>query len=88
VTGVRIVVAWLAGAERMPWRRFALWNALGGIAWAGSIGLLAYWIGSASSSVVAALGFVGGAGALAAATGYVVTRRRAHGHRREHGGSA
>jgi membrane protein DedA with SNARE-associated domain len=83
VTGVRVVVAWLAGAERMPWRRFALWNALGGVAWAGSIGLLAYWIGSASSSVVTALGFVGVAAVVAAAGGYLVTRRRRARYRSE-----
>jgi membrane protein DedA with SNARE-associated domain len=41
VTGLSVVVAWLAGVERMPWPRFALWNALGGIAWATSLGLLA-----------------------------------------------
>src|SRR4051812_10716930 len=32
--GLRVVASWLAGAERMPWRRFELWNALGGISWA------------------------------------------------------
>jgi membrane-associated protein len=83
VTGARVVVAWLAGAERMPWPRFALWNALGGITWAASIGLLAYWIGSTSSSILGALGFVGLAVALAAAVAYVVTRRRARRRRRE-----
>src|ERR1700724_2742160 len=31
--GLRIVTAWLAGADHMPWRRFLLWNALGGTAW-------------------------------------------------------
>lgn len=61
VAGIRIVVAWLAGAHRMPWPRFALWNALGGIAWASSVGLLAYVGGSASSSLVGGLGL----GALA-----------------------
>ena len=32
--GLRVVASWLAGANRMPWPRFLLWNALGGIAWA------------------------------------------------------
>ena len=76
VTGVRVVVAWLAGADRMPWPRFVLWNALGGVAWATSIGVLAYWIGSASSSIVGAFGLVGGAVVVVAAAGYFVTRRR------------
>jgi membrane-associated protein len=76
VTGVRVVIAWLAGAERMPWPQFFLWNALGGIAWAISIGLLAYYIGSATSNIVAAFGYVGGAVALIALGAYVVARRR------------
>ena len=76
VAGLRVVVAWLAGADRMPWRRFALWNALGGVAWATSVALLAYWIGSASSNVFGALALVGLAIALVATLGYVVRRRR------------
>jgi len=83
VTGLRVVVAWLAGAERMPWPRFALWNALGGIAWATSLGLLAYWIGSTSSGVVGTIGLIGAAVAVVAVAGYLVTRRFA----RPRGGS-
>ena len=75
VAGLRVVVAWLAGANRMPWPRFALWNALGAVAWASSIGALAYWIGSASSSVIGALGLVGLVVAVSGAVGYVVVRR-------------
>src|SRR5919198_859945 len=40
--GLRVVASWLAGADRMPWPRFLLWNALGGISWATTIGALAY----------------------------------------------
>jgi len=83
VTGLRVVVAWLAGAERMPWPRFALWNALGGIAWATSLGLLAYWIGSTSSGVFGTIGLIGAAVAVVAVAGYLVTRRFA----RPRGGS-
>lgn len=75
VTGLRVVVAWLAGADRMPWRRFALWNALGGIAWSSSLCLLVYWIGSTSSSILGTLGLVGLAAALLAAVGYVAMTR-------------
>src|SRR6202042_1843171 len=32
--GLRVWASWLAGATRMHWREFALWNALGGITWA------------------------------------------------------
>jgi membrane-associated protein len=32
VSGLRIASAWLAGMNRMRWRVFVVWNALGGIA--------------------------------------------------------
>lgn len=57
--GLRIVVAWLAGADRMPWRRFLLWNALGGTLWAATIGSLAYLLGRGGSGFLGAVGFVG-----------------------------
>ena len=34
VLGLRVWASWLAGATRMHWRSFVLWNALGGICWA------------------------------------------------------
>ena len=34
ITGLRVWAAWLAGAAHMPWPRFLLYNALGGVAWA------------------------------------------------------
>src|ERR687887_1236688 len=40
--GLRVVASWLAGANRMPWPRFLLWNALGGIPWAATVGPAAY----------------------------------------------
>jgi membrane-associated protein len=75
ITGLRVVVAWLAGADRMPWPRFALWNALGGIAWATSLSLLVYGVGSASPSVFGTLGLVGLVAAVVAVLGYILTRR-------------
>ena len=57
--GLRVVTSWLAGAERMPWRRFLLWNALGGIAWAATIGALAYLLGRSGAGSLGAIGFVG-----------------------------
>jgi undecaprenyl-diphosphatase len=57
--GMRVVTSWLAGADRMPWRRFLLWNALGGIAWATTIGSLAYVLGRSASGSLGAIGFVG-----------------------------
>jgi len=57
--GLRVAAAWLAGESRMPWRRFLFWNALGGIAWAATIGSLAYVLGRSASGSLALIGFVG-----------------------------
>ena len=71
--GLRVVTSWLAGADRMPWRRFLLWNALGGISWATTIGLLAYVLGRSASGSLGAIGFVGAGVAVLV---YVVVRVR------------
>jgi undecaprenyl-diphosphatase len=57
--GLRVVASWLAGANRMPWRRFLFWNALGGIAWASTVGAVAYVLGRSASGSLAAIGFAG-----------------------------
>jgi membrane protein DedA with SNARE-associated domain len=56
---LRTVAALLAGTNRMPWRRFLLFNAAGGIVWAAVFGLAAY---------VAGEGFARLQGSLAAVT--------------------
>jgi membrane protein DedA with SNARE-associated domain len=38
----RMAIAWLAGAERMAWRRFAGWNAAGSVALALTVGGISY----------------------------------------------
>jgi membrane-associated protein len=63
VTGLRITAAWMAGVTRMPWPTFLFWNALGGIAWATSIGLLAYFVGHSAETIIHVAG-LGGAGAV------------------------
>jgi len=57
--GLRVWASWLAGATRMDWRSFVLWNALGGITWATAIGLLAYYLGHSASNAVQAFGIYG-----------------------------
>jgi membrane protein DedA with SNARE-associated domain len=69
VTGVRVVVAWLAGADRMHWPRFLVWNALGAIAWAATVGLAAFLLGAAGEKVIAS---AGAAAAAAVALAVVV----------------
>lgn len=65
---LRVTAAVLAGANRMPWRSFFLWNALGGIAWATSIGLAGYYIGHAAEQVIQKVG-IGALIALAVVAG-------------------
>lgn len=44
---LRILAAVLAGTERMPWPRFLVANAAGGVLWAGVIATLSYLLGDA-----------------------------------------
>jgi len=63
VTGLRITAAWMAGVTKMPWPTFLFWNALGGIAWATSIGLIAYFVGHSAEKIIHLAG-LGGAAAV------------------------
>ena len=56
---LRIAAAWLAGVNRMPWRTFVVWNALGGVAWATSVGLAAYLVGPVAETIVRDAGIAG-----------------------------
>jgi membrane protein DedA with SNARE-associated domain len=44
---LRVGAATVAGLAHMPWWRFLFWNASGGIVWATSVGLAAYYGGHA-----------------------------------------
>jgi membrane-associated protein len=72
----RFTVAWLAGINDMPWRRFAVWNAVGGVSWVTTIGLAAYFLGQAAKSAIEALGLVGLVGVVLGIAGHVYWRRR------------
>jgi membrane protein DedA with SNARE-associated domain len=63
VTVGRVAIAWLAGAEKLRWRRFAAWNAAGSVAWATTVGAVAFALGSAGTRWLA----VGGLALTAAA---------------------
>jgi membrane protein DedA with SNARE-associated domain len=58
-SGFRIAGAWIAGFAHMPWWRFFLWNALGGIAWATAVSLLAYYAGNAAADAIDHYGLIG-----------------------------
>jgi membrane protein DedA with SNARE-associated domain len=78
VPGLRVVGSWLAGANHMRWRTFLLWNALGGIAWATSIGLAAYALGNVAATIIRDFGIVGlAAVVLGVVVAFAAHRRRA-----------
>jgi membrane-associated protein len=58
ILGLRVWASWLAGITRMPWRSFLVFNALGGISWAVTVGLLAYLAGNAVDKLVRDFGIV------------------------------
>ncbi|CAI9121057.1 DedA family protein [Brytella acorum] len=60
---LRVFVALLAGANRMPWRSFLWHNALGGLCWAGGYAIATYYLGK---------GFLKLSGPVAIVAGVVV----------------
>jgi membrane protein DedA with SNARE-associated domain len=69
---LRITAAWMAGISHMAWWRFLFWNALGGIAWASLVGLVAFYFGHAAASAIGRFGLIGAGGVvLFAAAGLV-----------------
>jgi len=77
ITGLRITSAWLAGINRMAWPTFLFWNALGGICWAASVALVAYFLGRGAERVFNLAG-VGGAAVVVVGgvVVWLVLRRR------------
>ncbi len=80
---LRTWVAFLAGVNRMHWRTFLLWNALGGVTWAVFYGVLGYILGHNLSLLGAVLRALGIGGVVLAAvlmvvlvTLWVMRRRR------------
>ena len=67
---LRTFAAVLAGANRMTWHVFLLWNALGGIGWTSLYGFGAYLLGDAAKRISGPAGIVlavvGGAALVAA----------------------
>jgi membrane protein DedA with SNARE-associated domain len=53
---VRFAAAWLAGINEMQFRQFFVWNALGGISWGVTYGLVGYFAGSAAADAITSFG--------------------------------
>jgi membrane protein DedA with SNARE-associated domain len=90
---VRFAAAWLAGINKMDWREFFFWNALGGITWGVTFGLVGYYGGQAAANVLAQAGIAGAVLLVLLVVGFLVVgrmreRRRAERERRERPPSA
>ena len=64
VAVLRTLAALLAGLNYMPWRRFVVFNAAGGILWATVYGSGAYWLGKQIEHLARPVGLALGAVAL------------------------
>jgi membrane protein DedA with SNARE-associated domain len=78
LAGLRVWASWLAGASSMRWRTFLVWNALGGIAWATSVSLAAYYGGKSVEHLFTKIGTYGAIAAvvLVVVAIVVIWRRR------------
>jgi membrane protein DedA with SNARE-associated domain len=59
VTGLRVVGAVLAGASRLPWGRFLVFNAAGALAWATTFGAVGYALGYSWETIERWIGHLG-----------------------------
>jgi membrane-associated protein len=69
---VRFVAAWLAGINEMRFRDFFFWNALGGITWGLTYGLVGYFAGSAAANAISSFGIYAAIGLAVLAVGGLV----------------
>jgi membrane-associated protein len=76
VAGLRIASAWLAGLNRMRWRTFLPWNALGGLAWAASVGFAVYAIGHVAEEAIKIVGPAAAGVVVVGAIALLVRHRR------------
>jgi undecaprenyl-diphosphatase len=74
---LRIAAAWLAGINGMHRPTFMFWNALGGIAWAVSVGLAAYLLGRVAETIIRDAG-IAGVAIIAILAAAVIVWRRSH----------
>jgi membrane protein DedA with SNARE-associated domain len=55
---IRFATAWLAGINGMRFRTFFVWNALGGITWATTYGVIGYFGGNAVAHILERAGVI------------------------------
>jgi undecaprenyl-diphosphatase len=66
-SGLRVAGAWIAGFAHMRWWRFFFWNATGGIFWAATVAIVAYYFGRAAADAIAHYGLLAGGAVVALA---------------------
>jgi len=76
VSILRTYAAFLAGTMKMPWRRFLVFNAGGGIVWATIVGVGFYYFASALKALRAPFDIAIGIAAILALVGGLVVLRR------------
>lgn len=76
VAFLRTFAALLAGANQMPWGRFLLWNALGGVFWASLYGFVPFLLGNQVHRLVGPFGILIGAAALCVVVASITFVRR------------
>jgi membrane protein DedA with SNARE-associated domain len=83
IVGLRTWASWLAGASEMDQRPFQTYNALGAIAWATTIGLLAFYAGDQIKHVLSSVGLYALVAIAVGAAGLLVMHRRRRKRKRE-----
>lgn len=76
ILGLRTWASWLAGATHMPRRSFTFWNAAGGISWAATVGLVAFFVGRSAAEAVKRFGLYGLLGAVVVGAVILVVHHR------------
>jgi membrane protein DedA with SNARE-associated domain len=72
---LRFTAAWMAGISHMPWLRFLVFNAAGGVLWATLVGLVAYYVGGAAADAIQTYGLYAAGGIVVATVGVVLALR-------------
>ena len=76
---IRFAAAWMAGINEMRFIEFFFWNALGGITWGLTYGLVGYYGGKSAADVLGTVGIIGaGILAVTAVGGLIWLKRREH----------
>jgi membrane protein DedA with SNARE-associated domain len=78
---VRFAAAWMAGINEMRFIELFAWNALGGITWGVTYGLVGYFAGSAAANAITTFGIYAAVGlAVLVVGGFALVKWRERRH--------